>query len=66
MARAMYEYTQTILQKVSFEPKLFIKELQKALKRLLPYEIEELKEWLKVYVKDRPELNHCLVYIHTQ
>jgi len=66
MARAMYEYTQTILQKVSFEPKLFIKELQKALKRLLPYEIEELKEWLEVYVQDRPELNHCLVYIRTQ
>ena len=43
MARAMFEYTKTVLQKVSFDATLFCKEVQKALERLLPYEIEELK-----------------------
>ncbi len=43
MARAMLEYTKTVLKKVSFNTTLFCKEVQKALERLLPYEIEELK-----------------------
>ena len=38
----MFEYTKTILKKVSFNSDLFCKELEKALKRLLPYEVEEL------------------------
>jgi len=46
MARAMFEYTKTILNKVSFDSVLFCKELQKAVKRLLPYEIEELRIWI--------------------
>ena len=43
MARAMFEYTKTVLKKVSFDATLFCRELEKALQRLLPYEIEELK-----------------------
>ena len=43
MARAMLEYTKTVLGKVSFDRTLFCKEVQKAVERLLPYEIEELK-----------------------
>ena len=43
MSRAMFEYTKTVLNKVSFNTPLFCKEVQKALLRLLPYEIEELK-----------------------
>ena len=39
MARAMYEYSKTVLKKVSFSSDLFCKELEKALKRLLPHEI---------------------------
>ncbi len=31
MARAMYEYTKTVLEKVSFSAELFSRELQKAL-----------------------------------
>ena len=31
MARAMFEYTKTVLSKVSFDPTLFHKELQKAI-----------------------------------
>ena len=46
MAKAMLEYTKTVLQKVSFDSMLFCKELEKAISRLLPIEVEELKHWL--------------------
>ena len=63
MARAMYEYTKTILKKVSFSSDLFCKELEKSLKRLLPHEIEELAIWLREYTHNRPELYSCLAII---
>jgi len=64
MARAMFEYTKTILRKVSFDVQLFCKEVQKALKRLLPHEIEELKLFIESLMKENPKLNQCLVYIN--
>lgn len=63
MARAMLEYTKTILNKVSFDTTLFCKEVQKALQRLLPYEIEELKIFIHSLVQQNPELNQCLIYL---
>jgi|TARA_R100000789_G_C3001939_1_gene149082 DNA replication protein DnaD len=60
MARAMFEYTKTILQKVSFNSELFCKELEKSLKRLLPYEIKELSIWLRQFTANKPELNVCM------
>ena len=63
MARAMLEYTKTVLQKVSFDVKLFCKELKKAISRLLPNEIEELKVWLLRYTTDKPELKESLIYL---
>ncbi len=63
MARAMLEYTKTVLRKVSFDAKLFLKELKKAVTRLLPEEIEELKLWLKQFVTDKPELQEGLIYL---
>lgn len=63
MARAMLEYTKTILKKVSFDANLFCKEVQKALNRLLPYEIEELKVFIQTMVMQNPELNQCLIYL---
>ena len=63
MARAMLEYTKTVLQKVSFDTKLFCKELEKAVTRLLPFEIEELKLWLKQFIYDKPELKQSLLYL---
>ena len=41
----MLKYTKEILTKVSFDAQLFEKELKKALKVLIPNEINELKEW---------------------
>ncbi|MGY8954382.1 MAG: hypothetical protein ACKVJP_13575 [Flavobacteriales bacterium] len=64
MARAMLEYTKTVLKKVSFNVELFSIELKKAVKRLLPDEIEELRVWLRAYINEKPELNSCLVLIN--
>ncbi len=64
MARPMVEYYKTVLQKVSFDVKLFKKELKKAIARLLPDEIEELKNWLKGFISDKPELKSILVYLN--
>ncbi len=60
MARAMFEYTKTVLKKVSFNSDLFCKELEKALNRLLPYEIEELTIWVKQFTANKPELYVCM------
>jgi len=42
---------------------LFSKELEKAVKRLLPFEIEELRIWLLQFTVDRPELYPSLALI---
>ena len=59
----MFDYTKAILKKVSFDVNLFCKELEKALTRLLPYEIEELKIWVNKLILQNPELNKCLIYL---
>ncbi len=63
MARAILDYSKTILKKVSFDVELFSKELEKAVKRLLPFEIEELRIWLLQFTVDRPELYPSLALI---
>lgn len=63
MSRAMFEYTKTVLDKVSFDANLFCKEVKKALKRLLPYEIEELKLFIQNLIKTHPDLKQCMVYL---
>lgn len=65
MARAMFEYSKTILKKVSFNSDLFYKELEKALERLLPHEINELRIWLKQFTSSRPELYYCMSLIES-
>ncbi len=59
----MLEYTKTVLEKVSFDATLFCKEVQKAVQRLLPYEIEELKLYILSLVQQNPELNQCMIYL---
>ncbi|CAL2078344.1 hypothetical protein [Tenacibaculum dicentrarchi] len=63
MARAMYEYTKIVLEKVSFNTDLFCRELEKALNRLLPYEINELTIWLKQYTVNKPKLYPSLALV---
>ena len=52
-----------VLERVSFDAQLFAKELQKALLLLLPFEIEELTEWLINFTNEKPELRHSLLLI---
>jgi hypothetical protein len=63
MSRMIYDYTKMVLERVSFDPDLFAKELKKAIRNLLPYEIEHLKNWLLFFTKEKPELKKCLIYI---
>ena len=64
MKRTMVTYTKNVLEKVSFDPSLFCKELDKALKTLLPYEVEQLLDWLLTYTIEKPELKQCLLRIN--
>jgi hypothetical protein len=63
MARAMFEYTKEVLKKVSFDVKLFCKEVEKAVKRLLPHELDELKIFIENLISENPQLNKCRVYL---
>ncbi len=63
MKKTMFLYTKQILEKVSFDPNLFCKEVEKALKVLLPYEVEKLVAWLIIYTKERPELKRCHIFL---
>jgi hypothetical protein len=63
MARAMYEYTKTVLKKVSFDVSLFCKEVEKAVRRLLPHELEDLRVFIQSLIIQNPELNQCLIYL---
>jgi hypothetical protein len=64
MSKAMFDYTKSVLERVSFDVTLFCKELEKAIKTLLPYEMEQLREWLLHFIIEKPELKHCLVIIN--
>ncbi|MDA9128003.1 hypothetical protein N9J65_03995 [Flavobacteriaceae bacterium] len=60
MPRAMYRYTQAVLEKVSFDVQLFAAELRKAKQLLLPSELEELRIWLMSWVQQHPQLTPCV------
>jgi len=47
------DFIKTVLVKVSFDRKLFEKELRKALKMLVPEEIKQLKTWCYAQFSDR-------------
>jgi DNA replication protein DnaD len=64
MKKTTFQYTKNILERVSFDPNLFCKEVQKALKTLLPFEIEQLTEWLSEFIKEKPELRHCQILLN--
>ena len=60
MARAMYDYTIEVLEKVSFDQYLFDKEVKKAFKLLLPHEVQELKIFLNHFTIKKPQLADSL------
>ena len=65
MGSSMLEYSKTVLKKVSFDVRLFCKELEKAILLLMPEEVEDLKNWLEQFITDKPELKPSLIYIKT-
>lgn len=64
MSRLIYDYTKSVLERVSFDTILFCKELEKAIKLLLPYEIDELRDWLISFITEKPELKPSLLIIN--
>ncbi len=60
----MFDYTKSVLERVSFDATLFCKELEKAIKSLLPFEMEQLREWLLNFIIEKPELRQCLVIVN--
>ncbi len=49
-------HAKKVLENVSFDRNLFFKELQKASKYLLPYDLEQLYNWVNDFIKTKPEL----------
>ena len=66
MSKSMLDYTKSVLKRVSFDVSLFCKELEKACKVLLPFELEELALWLSKFIKEKPELRHCMLLINNK
>ena len=60
MSRAMFDYTKAVLSKVSFDVRLFSKELKKAITRLLPHEIDELMIWVDSLIKKKHKIRKGL------
>ena len=56
MPRRVFEYTKSVLIKVSFSVSLFKKELKKSSKVLLPHEYNELRMWVENYITKHPHL----------
>jgi hypothetical protein len=58
----MLNYVKTVLSRVSFDAKLFEKELRKAIRLLIAEEVQELRRWC--YAKfgvHQAILNRCFV-----
>ena len=64
MARMIYDYTKKILERVSFDSELFLRELKKAKRNLLPYEIEHLRNWLKYFTNNKPVLRQHIYIVN--
>lgn len=53
-------HTIEILEKVSFSKDLFVKELNKAINYLLPFEVDVLKKWIINFVSNKHDFNDVL------
>ena len=58
----MLNYVKTVLTRVSFDARLFEKELRKAIKMLIADEVQELRSWCYAnFGAHRAILNRCFV-----
>ncbi len=60
MGQMIYDYTKSSIAKGCQNKELFVKELIKASKTLLPYEKENLINWLFYFTADKPEMQKWL------
>jgi len=58
--RLRFDFTTRILENVSFDSELFVKEFNKALAQLVPYDVDRLEQWVEQYVQDKPSLHQKL------
>lgn len=56
-------HTINILEKVSFSKDLFIKEVNKAIDFLLPFEIDQLKKWIIDFTKNKTDFEDVLALV---
>ncbi len=54
MYRMIYDYTKNSIERVSDDSFRFKRELKKALRNLLPFEIEKLRNWLSYFTQNKP------------
>lgn len=58
----MLNYVKTVLTRVSFDARLFEKELRKAIRLLIAEEVQELRKWCYATFGDHQAiLNRCFV-----
>ncbi len=62
----MFDYTKRILENVSFDSELFVKEFHKALLQMLPYDVDRLEQWVEDYVQDKPTLHQKLSQLEVE
>lgn len=55
MGQLIYDFTKSSIMKVSNNKELFIKEIMKSSKTLLPHERDNLINWLFYYTADKLE-----------
>jgi hypothetical protein len=56
----IYDYTKGMIERASFSPDRFVREVRKAHKALLPHEIEKLNTWLLYFTEKKPELRDLI------
>ena len=57
----MITRTKATLERVSFDPVAFCRELLEVIKFLLPSELDELAIWFVNFTKEKPELRNCKI-----
>ncbi len=60
MATINYYYTKSVLETASNDPLKFKTAVKQAKKSLMPFEIENLTQWLVFYTINKPELKKCI------
>jgi hypothetical protein len=60
MGQMIYDYTKSSIVKVCSSRELFLKEIVKASKVLMPYEKDKLINWLFFFSADKPEVQKWL------